>query len=43
MGRLRGLCHMANVLTDVRFIINEVNEKETARETAELRMAIHQF
>ena len=42
MGRLRGLCHMADVLTDVRFI-NGVNEKETARETAELRMAIHQF
>ncbi len=39
-GRLRGLRHLADVITDVRFI-NGVNEKETGREAAELRTAIH--
>ena len=31
---------MADVITDVRFI-NGVNEKETSREAAKLRTAIH--
>ena len=39
-GPLRGLRHLADVITDVRFI-NGVNEKETGREAAELRTAIH--
>ena len=37
---LRGLRHLADVITDVRFV-NGVNEKETGREAAELRTAIH--
>ena len=39
-GRLGGLGHLADVITDVRFI-NGVNEKETGREAAELKTAIH--
>ena len=39
-GPLRGLRHLADVITDVRFI-NGVNEKETGREAAELKTAIH--
>ena len=39
-GRLRGLRHPADVITDVRFI-DGVNEKETGREAAGLRTAIH--
>ncbi len=39
-GRLRGLRHLADVITDVRFI-DGVNEKETGREAAELKTAIH--
>ena len=38
--KLRGLCHLADVIIDVRFI-NGVNEKETGREATELKMAIH--
>ncbi len=39
-GPLRGLRHLADVITDVRFI-NGVNENETGREAAELKTAIH--
>ena len=39
-GRLSGLRHLADVITDVRFI-DGVNEKETGREAAELKTAIH--
>lgn len=39
-GRLGGLRHLADVITDVRFI-DGVNEKETGREAAELKTAIH--
>ena len=39
-GRLRGLRHLADVITDVRFI-DGVNEKETGRKAAEFRTAIH--
>jgi len=39
-GPLHGLRHLADVITDVRFI-NGVNEKETGREAAELMTAIH--
>jgi len=39
-GRLSGLRHLADVITDVRFI-DGVKEKETGREAAELRTAIH--
>ena len=39
-GRLRGLRHLADVITDVRFI-DGMNKKETGREAAELRTAIH--
>ena len=38
--RLRGFHHLADVIADVRFI-NGVNEKETGREAAGLRSAIH--
>ena len=39
-GPLRGLRHLADVITDARFI-NGVNEKETGREAAEFRTTIH--
>ena len=39
---LRGLRHLADVITNVRFI-NGVNEKETGREAAELKTAIHKI
>ena len=40
--RLRGFYHLADVIAYVRFI-NGVEEKETGREAAELRTAIHQI
>ncbi len=39
-GRLGGVRHLANVVTDVRFV-DGVSEKETGREAAGLRTAIH--
>ena len=39
-GPLRGLRHLADVITDVRFI-DGVNENATGREAAELMTAIH--